>query len=62
MAKRTNLSLTLRQRELKKLIKDAEELGFSKDLVNSYKSQLAEVEEELKQIKMSRKRFKEVEE
>ena len=57
MARSNDMSLTSRHRALKKLILDAEELGFSKKVIDGYKSELAEVETQQKEIKAERERF-----
>ena len=45
------LSVFQREKELKELIKDGEELGFSETLMGIYRSQLEIVQREIKSIK-----------
>lgn len=52
------MSLHTRRKELKKLISDGEELGFSEPLLNEYRKQEAGIIETLKSIKEERERFK----
>jgi len=45
------LSITTREHELTQLIQDAEVLGFSPELMDTYKKQLSEVRTELHEIR-----------
>lgn len=53
------MSFTARKRQLKKLIKDATELKFNTKLIKGYESELADIDEKLKEQKAERERFKE---
>ena len=58
MARDKNMSLSTRKKELIRLIEDGEDLGFGKEVLIEYKTQLAEIESQLKEIAEARKRFK----
>jgi len=51
--------LTTKQREerLKELVKDAEQLGYDKNLIKDYKNQLSEVQAELEEDKKNSKLY-----
>lgn len=53
------MGLNAKRRALKKLIEDAEQLKFNPKLIEEYKSQLAEIEDEIKANKLERERLKE---
>ena len=58
MARDKNMSLSTRKKELIRLIEDGEDLGFGKEVLIEYKTQLAEIESQLKEVAEARKRFK----
>lgn len=49
------ISLNERERELKRLVEDAEILGFSLSLIRDYKTQLSEIQRERRDIKEKNK-------
>ena len=51
MAKQIQLSIQQREKGFIDLIKDGEEMGFNKQLLDGYKQQLAEVQGQLKKDK-----------
>lgn len=51
MSKKQQLSLSAREKELIKLIQDAEVLGFEGTLIKEYRTQLLSVQAELSEIK-----------
>jgi len=51
MAKQIQLSIQQREKGFIDLIKDGEEMGFNKQLLDGYKQQLTGIQEELKKDK-----------
>lgn len=55
------LSIFERERELKRLIQDAEVLSFESSLIQNYKNQLSSVQQEIEREKAKKEDFKRIE-
>ena len=58
MVRGCDMGFATKKKELKKLISDGKEMNFNPELISSYETQLATVENKIKEQKEERERFK----
>jgi len=58
MSKQIQLSIRQREKALIELIRDAEIMGFSLSLIQSYKNQLFEIQREIKSEEAKKEQFR----